>query len=245
MKKHKKQQKSTNQNTKRLKKRNRETYPALGKSNLNSRKPFIETDYINGVKNLHGETVIRPLTDKEKQFLNDFYEETIITNFLHDEQLRRLNQSKKGIIEDDIVQSLKKEIKRLEGESEANNARIVELKEIIKITKKQNKETYEKKLNRIEKKMQDRREDVLLYPDKEDHKVFYNENNARNKCAYTKKQMLFLDDLPVDESNNYYLQTDECWEDTVIDKMVTDHFQKIEDHLVEIEGDMKYPKKKS
>ena len=32
--------------------------------------------------------------------------------------------------------------------------------------------------------MQDVREAVLLYPDKEDHKQFYNENNKRNVCIY-------------------------------------------------------------
>ena len=184
--------------------RSRSKYPALDKGlNLKSRKDYIEPEYIDGVKNNHGETVIRPLTEDEKAWLNQFYEETVITNFLHDKQLRDLNTVKKRIIEDETVQTLKAELKKLKENKTENKKRIRQLSEIIKITKKQNEEMYAEDLEFIEEELKDRREDVLLYPDKEDHKRFYNENNSRNMCIYTKakamNRMLTLDIKDYDE----------------------------------------------
>lgn len=48
--------------------------------NTKVRKDYIEADYINGVKNSKGETVIRALTEEEKAWLNDFYGEFINAN---------------------------------------------------------------------------------------------------------------------------------------------------------------------
>lgn len=54
-------------------------YPALVRNmNLKSRQYYIEAEYLNGVGD------IRPLTDKEKEFLNKFYSEYIITSFKKD-----------------------------------------------------------------------------------------------------------------------------------------------------------------
>lgn len=62
--------------------RSNKKYAALNTSvNTKARRSYIEPDYINGVKNEKGETVIRALTEDEKEWLNKFYEETVITNF--------------------------------------------------------------------------------------------------------------------------------------------------------------------
>ena len=53
---------------------------------------YIEPDYINGVKDDYGRVVIRPLTASEKKFLNDFYEEAIISNFEHHPELKRMGK---------------------------------------------------------------------------------------------------------------------------------------------------------
>lgn len=45
--------------------------------NLKSRRYFIETDYINGVKDSSGKYVMRPLTQEEKEFLNKYYKEVV------------------------------------------------------------------------------------------------------------------------------------------------------------------------
>jgi hypothetical protein len=66
--------------------REKEKYPALKKRfNTKIRQDFIESEeYINGVKDAKGELVIRPLNDKEKEFLNRFNAETVVTSFKKD-----------------------------------------------------------------------------------------------------------------------------------------------------------------
>jgi hypothetical protein len=60
-------------------------YPALKKElNIKTRHDYIEPDYINGVVDSEGNKVIRALTHEEKEWLNKFYEEYIITNFKKD-----------------------------------------------------------------------------------------------------------------------------------------------------------------
>lgn len=165
-------------------KRKKTRYPALSKGlNLRSRKDYIEPDYTNGVFNEHGEKVIRELTEKEKQYLNDFYAETIITDFLHDPRLKRLLSKKQELINDETVHMLNKQIKE---QDPRDKDRIRELKQIVKLTKKQNKDLHKEKIDEIEKQMQEVRDEVLLYPNKEQHKKFYNDNNSRNSCIYTK-----------------------------------------------------------
>lgn len=162
-------------------------YPALDKGlNLLSRKEYIEADYINGVYDSKGNQIIRPLTEEELKFLNQFYEETVVTNFTHNSDIKRLLRNKKKIVEDDQVIALKREIETLSADKATNKKRIKELKEIIKLLKKQNEETYAHKLRPIEKELKSTRKEKLLYPDKEDHKTFYNDNNARNSCIYNK-----------------------------------------------------------
>jgi len=77
-------------------------YPALQKNlNLKTRRYYIEPDYIDGIIGISGTQGIRPLSDKEKSFLNQFYEEYIISSFkkdgkdLHktDEQRREIYKS--------------------------------------------------------------------------------------------------------------------------------------------------------
>lgn len=172
--------------------------------NLSSRKDYIEPDYINGVRDKDGKEVIRPLTDSEKEWLNKFYEETVVTNFFHEPELKKLNRIKKSIIQDDTVKELQKEVKELSENKNLNKTRIKQLKEIIKLTKKQNEETYADQLEDIEEDLQEARDKYLFYPDKEDHKIFYGDNNARNACIFNKMRITGkLDDFEVSEFDNY------------------------------------------
>lgn len=65
-------------------KRSKEKYPAL-KANLNLKTRYeqYDQDYIDGVKDDGGNTVIRPLSKDEKDWLNRFNEEYINANFKH------------------------------------------------------------------------------------------------------------------------------------------------------------------
>lgn len=68
-----------------MSRRSNSKYPALDPNlNLRVRRSYIEADYIDGVRNSSGEEVIRPLTDQEKEWLNKFYKETIVTSFKKD-----------------------------------------------------------------------------------------------------------------------------------------------------------------
>lgn len=202
-----KKQKNTTQSGKKGKstKRQKEKYPALNKGlNLSSRKDYIEPDYVDGVFDQQGNQVIRPLNDKEKKWLDDFYAETVVTDFLHHPDLKKLNDYRRAIIEDEIVKDLKAQKKELQKDKVNNKKRIREISEIITITKKQNGEIYADQLQYIDEELQELREKHLLYSDKEDHKQFYNHNNSRNNCIFNRSRMTGkLSDLEIDEYDAY------------------------------------------
>ena len=116
--------------------------------------------------------------------------------------MKKLNKKKKEIIEDETVRELQKEVKKLENESKTKHKqRIYELKQIIRLTKKQNEETYSEQLEEIEEDLEDLRKEVLLYPDKSQHRQFYNENNSRNSCLYNKSKITHsLESLDIEYS---------------------------------------------
>ena len=157
--------KGTESESKKETRRSRAKNPALQKKfNLKVRQDYIETDYINGVYDKHGNQVIRALNDDELEFMNKFYEEAIGANFQHDTALRKLN----------------KEIRRL---------------------KKEDPDSPE--LPDLQRRYNERAEEVLLYPDKEDQKKIYGENNSRNRCLYNKSKMLGALDVLDDEVYNH------------------------------------------
>ena len=188
-----------------MSRREKSKFPALNKGlNTKSRKDFIEVDYIDGVKNSNGETVIRPMTDEEKKWLNQYYEETVVTNFLHHPELKRLNEERKKLIECKYVKQLQAQIENLRNQTPKQTELISELKEMVKLTKEQNGEKYATRIRKIEKKMQEARDQFLLYSDKEDHKQFYNENNKRNVCIYNNcKKYGTLLELTVDTYDKF------------------------------------------
>lgn len=47
------------------------------KLNLKARRDYIETFYVNGVKGADGEYALRPLTEEEKDWLNQYYREVV------------------------------------------------------------------------------------------------------------------------------------------------------------------------
>jgi hypothetical protein len=160
-------------------------YPALDKrKNLPSRQDLIDFDYLS------------KLGPKELEFLNDFVEETIVTNFAHHKLIKGLLSKKKTIIEDGTVQEIKIKVNKLKEIHGENTPKIKELMLLIREIKKQNEVVYEDDLTNIESELEALREQFLLYPNKEDHKVFYSENNARNMCLLNKKKTeMRLDEL--------------------------------------------------
>ena len=73
-----KEEKNLKRKEKAKKRRNDKPYVYLDKSeNLRLRQDYMDVDYIDGVKNEKGETVIRALTHEEKEWLNNFYKEDL------------------------------------------------------------------------------------------------------------------------------------------------------------------------
>lgn len=68
------------------------------------RKEFIETPYLQGVKDNDGNTVIRPLNQEEADWLNNFYKEYVHSTFVTDKEsntlfkkAKRLSKSKENL----------------------------------------------------------------------------------------------------------------------------------------------------
>lgn len=244
-----KKPKSTTKNGKTSKgnRRSKSKFPALNKGlNLSLRKDYIEPDYINGVVDENGDVVIRPCNEEEKAFLNQFYEESIITNFYHKKELKDLNKLKKTIIENEDVKCLYDEIDKLEDTEEPDKRRIKELKEIIRLTKKQNEETYSESLRDIEEQIQELREKMLLYPDTNDHKMFYNENNARNSCLFNRlKNGMKLAHMSMKEYDEFiesHLDTD--GQEELIQYLEREQYEEHEERLKEVMEQEKLLRKK-
>jgi len=229
----KKKQNRTTKDTKKQegKKRSDTKYPGIvKKKNLPSRQDYIEPYYINGVLDQDDNIVIRPLTEKELEFLNKFYEETISTNFLHNDKLRKLNSLKRQIIEDSTVFELKKTLEEALKQNDKNQISV--LKKTIKLTKKQNEEIYADKLEEIEEEIQQLREEYLLHPDKEQHKELYKENNSRNSCLFNKYKTAFKLDHLDEKLQEYYV--DDFYkntEDDIIDQIEREKWEDEEERL--------------
>lgn len=183
--------------------RNKVKNPALkNQYNLKSRQDLIDFDYLD------------KLSEEDKSFLNDFVAETVNTNFLHDEELKRLNNIKSELQKTPEIQNITDHIKALKIDlSEASDAdlkasirlRIRELDKEKTLLKRANKTANEDMIKELDKQIDQRRKEVLLYPCKEQHKEFYNENNARNVDIYVdamKQNKLFQ--LDPTEFDNYY-----------------------------------------
>ena len=148
--------------------RNNAKHPALQKKyNLKMRQDYIEPDYVNGAFNSKGEMVMRPLNNKEKTFLNAFYEEVIGANFMHDDILRTLHRAMKPLKAKDILDedehddlmrlqieyymradevllySDSEEQKKLYGENNARNRCVYNRSKSIGVLDELNDETYD------------------------------------------------------------------------------------------------------
>lgn len=62
--------------------------PLRKNGTLKTRKDFIETDYVNGVRDEDGKMVIRPLTKEEKEWLSQYYQEAENVNFNKTEEIK-------------------------------------------------------------------------------------------------------------------------------------------------------------
>ena len=163
-------------------KRSKEKHSALKKQfNLKSRQDLIDFDYLD------------QLDESELDFLNDFVSETVNANFTHDPELKRLSLIIKEVINCPEVQELSERIriaKTCLSEALSSEEKGLLEVEIESLTKQRrelkiaNKRSNREVIKGIEKQLQKRREETLIYPKKKQHKEFYDENNSRNNDLY-------------------------------------------------------------
>ena len=149
-----------------MSKRSKLKYPNLDKSvNTKSRSDFIETDYIDGVKNADGELVIRPMNDKEKAWLNQWYGEHVIASS------KNLNPTPEIQEYSDKKSQLKKDIAKERKDKKVKTSKKIKF--------------MQNKIIEIEECLDFLREEAgVFYPKSEDQREIFRENNHRNACIY-------------------------------------------------------------
>lgn len=136
MKKQKKQDKKPSR-------RGKEKYPYLKKNlNLKSRRDYLPYDYYKGVESINedGTEGIRPMTDEEKEWLNQFNKEFVGASFSENEsenlhqrtpkQLRRIEKLKKEIrASKDIIKRMEASTKKYSEEIKKEYKKLHKLEE--------------------------------------------------------------------------------------------------------------------
>lgn len=142
--------------------RQKEKHPNLKKNlNLKARRDYIDTHYIDGVRNEKGEMVIRPMNEEEKKWLDDFYGEHLNASFTENPLMDTRS--------DEERESIKKELKRVK-------------KELNGIQKKINE--FQVGINQLEDAKTLLEEEYKELYSMDVKKQVYDENNARNRCLY-------------------------------------------------------------
>ena len=145
-------------------------YPNLDKSqNTKSRSDYIETEYVDGIKNHNGRVVIRPLNVEEKEWLNKYYGEFVAFSD------RQLNPTEEILQYMKQKSDLKKEIAKIKREEKVKtNCHIQHLKRKI--------EEVESALDFL------RKEAGVFNSTCEEQRKLYSVNNSRNFCVYNNRK---------------------------------------------------------
>ena len=177
------------------KKRSDYKYPNLSREvNLKSRQDYIETDYINGIYDNNGNELMRPMTAEEKEWLDTFYGETIVTSS------KKFNPTP--------------ETKKLAKRKGKYKAKAAKRKKEIKLKEHENDNKlkyYKKKISDIEECLDFlRKEAGVLNYKSEDQRSLYKDNNTRNDCIYNNlKSRGMLIDLTIENYDSFIAQ---MWE---------------------------------
>jgi len=139
-----------NMETKNTPKRKRYNYLDK-KGTVQTRHDYIETDYVNGVKDPNsGELVMRKMTDDEKQWLSQFIAETEHGNINKSKEIKNELKIRTGLVSARYAAKISgrvDEMYKLEQEIQAVTAKIERLRENCNnfyTTEEQAKEIYER-----------------------------------------------------------------------------------------------------
>jgi hypothetical protein len=136
-------------------KKHKNKFDPLRKSGtLKTRQDFIETDYVNGVRDEDGRMVIRPMTKEETEWLSQYYQEAENVNFLKTEEIKAEHEKLRKLIRKHRPY---KEINREE------HPKVVQQREKLKFLREESNSLFvdEKSRKELYKQDNDRRNDVF------------------------------------------------------------------------------------
>ena len=146
---------------------------------IKRREHLIETDYIDGIYDKNGIECMRPLTDDEKQWLNQYYTETVHADYSKHPEVKKLNKQKNNIVFDDNIKKKMDEYQGAEDKTELNRMKRV-VRDLKKVNISENQEEY----NRLMMELEQVKSAVMLTYDIKSE--IYKENKKRNEDLYTK-----------------------------------------------------------
>lgn len=182
------------------------------KENLRLRGDYLEGyKYVNGVKDENGKIVIRPLTDKEREWLNKFEAETVGLDFEHTQPildaknaLEREVQNKIRFIEGRELEMLAgmltdaksmSNLKARRSRQEQINRKIRQIESspkpniLNKIRKYLVLAQDYKSIKKLKKKLIFARNKYNLYTSQKDRNELTNDNNKRTDCLFNRQKV--------------------------------------------------------
>jgi hypothetical protein len=163
------------------------------RGSFKTRKDFIETQYINGVRDESGNLVMRPLTEEEVAFLDRFYKESVHANFENSEETKKHELQ---------IKALEREHKSYKKVFEEDSTEI--LKQIAE--KKAETSALRKKLGNT-------------YSDYDEQREIRQQNYQRNQCVFNKaKYHQKLDSFEEIVEKDW----EEAVDETIIEDLITE-----------------------
>lgn len=145
---------------------------------IKRREHLIETDYIDGIYDADGNEIMRPLSDHEKAWLNQYYTETVHADYSRHPEIKKLNKMKNNIVFTKEVKDIMKEYPKHKGK------KLRELKKEVKELKKENIENNQDEYDKIMSELEEIKNTVMLTYNKKSE--IYKENRLRNEDLYNK-----------------------------------------------------------
>jgi hypothetical protein len=138
----------------RTKKHKNKFDPLRKNGTLKTRQDFIETDYVNGVKDETGRMVIRPLTKEETEWLSQYYQEAENVNFLKTEEIKAEHEKLRKLIRK------YRPYKEIYGEE---HPKVLQQREKLRFLREESNSLFvdEKSRKELYKQDNDRRNDVF------------------------------------------------------------------------------------
>lgn len=172
---------------------------------MKTRQDFIEADYVNGVYNKDGSEAMRPLTEKETEWLSQFYAETEHGNFKKTIEIEE---------QDAVYKELCKHMKQ--NQKKMSSGQVLELREKIE-------EAYNKLVHL-------RSETNTFYPEDADRKEIWNKGNRRKEDVFNRAKVsnnLISFDIPEFDDFTTRAEKDINPEHLVLDYMTRKPAKKV------------------